>query len=60
MLTAIRWIKKPWDEVKPQMIINCFRKIGALPQDQESEEEEDSFAGLEEHDTCLEELKLVS
>ena len=60
VLPAITWIKKAWDEVKPQMIINCFRKTGALPQDQESEEEEDPFAGLEEHDTCLEELKLVS
>ena len=55
VLTAIRWIKKAWDEVKPQTIINCFRKTGALPQDQESEEEEDLFAGLEEDDTCLEE-----
>ena len=54
VLTAIRWIKKAWDEVKPQTIINCFRKTGALPQDQESEE--DPFAGLEEDDTCLEEL----
>ena len=56
VLTAIRWIKKAWNEVKPQTIINCFRKTGALPQDQESEEEEDPFAGLEEDDTCLEEL----
>jgi len=54
VLTAIRWIKKAWDEVKPQTITNCFRKTGALPQDQESEQ--DPFAGLEEDDTCLEEL----
>ena len=53
VLTAIRWIKKEWDEVKPQTIINCFRKTGALQQDQESE---DPFADLEEDDTCLEEL----
>ena len=53
VLTAIRWIKKEWDEVKPQTIINCFRKTGALPQDQETE---DPFADLEEDDTCLEEL----
>ena len=56
VLTAIRWIKKAWDEVKPQTIINCFRKTGALPQDQRSEEEEDPFAGLDEDDACLEEL----
>ena len=37
--TAIRWIRKVWVKVKPQTIINCFRKTGALPQDQESEED---------------------
>ena len=54
VLTAIRWIKKAWDKVKPQTIINCFRKTGALPQDRESDE--DPFADLEEGDTCLEEV----
>lgn len=54
VLTAIRWIKKAWDEVRPQTIINCFRTTGVLPQDQVSEE--DPFAGLEEDDMCLEEL----
>ena len=54
VLTAIRWIKKAWDEVKRQTIVNCFRKTGSLPQDRESEE--DPFTDLEEDDTCLEEL----
>ena len=39
--------------MKPQTIINCFRKTGALPQNRESE---DPFADLEDDDTCLEEL----
>lgn len=26
VLTAIRWIKKAWNAVQPQTIINCFRK----------------------------------
>ena len=52
VLTAIRWIKKAWDEVKPQTIINCFRKTGALSQNRESE---DPFADLDD-DICLEEL----
>ena len=51
VLTAIRWIKKGKDEVRPQTIINCFRKTGALPQDQGSDEV--SFAGLEEDDMTL-------
>ena len=40
--------------MKPQTIINCFRKTGALPEDRESEE--DPFADLEEDYTCQEEL----
>ena len=54
VLTTIRWIKKAWDEVRPQIIINCFRKAGVLPQDQGSEE--DPFAGLEEDGIGLDEL----
>ena len=54
VLTAIRWIKKAWDGVKLQTIINCFRKTGALLQDQVNEE--DPFTGLEEDNTCLEKL----
>ncbi len=57
VLTAIRWIKKAWEEVTPQTIIICFKTTGALPQDQE--DEEDPFAGLDEDDTScasLEEL----
>ena len=54
VLTAISWIKKSWDAVRPQTIMNCFRKTGALPQDQGSDE--DPFAGLEEDDNGLEEL----
>ena len=46
---AIRWIKKAWEEVTPQTIINCFKTTGALPQDQI---EEDPFAGLDEDDAC--------
>ena len=40
--------------MKPQTIINCFKKTGALPEDRESEE--DPFADLEEDDICQEEL----
>lgn len=57
VLTAIRWIKKAWDAVQPQTIINCFRKTGALPQDVETENEEDPFADIEEEDmSSLDEL----
>ena len=47
-------LRRHWDEVKPQTIINCFRKTGALPEDRASEE--DPFADLEEDYTCQEEL----
>lgn len=47
MLTAIRWIKKAWDVVQPQTIINCFLKTGALPPE-ETENEEDPFVDIEE------------
>ena len=55
VLTAIRWIKKAWDAVQPQTIINCFRKTGALPQDEETESE-DPFADVEEDISSLDEL----
>ena len=50
VLTAIRWIKKAWEAVQPQTIINCFRKTGAIPQDGETESDEDPFADIEEED----------
>ena len=57
VLTAIRWIKKAWEAVQPQTIINCFRKTGALPQDGETESDEDPFADIEEEDiSSLDEL----
>ena len=57
VLTAIRRIKTAWDAVQPQTIINCFRKTGALPQDEETESEEDPFADIEEEDmSSLDEL----
>lgn len=42
-----------WSETSDNFI-NCFRKTGALPQDQECEKY--PFAGLEEDDACLEKL----
>jgi len=48
VLMAIRWIKQAWDEVKPQTVVNCFKLCGALPQEQESDE--DPFEGLGEDD----------
>ena len=50
VLMAIRWIKKAWDEVQPQTIINCFRKTGSLPQNGETESKEDPFADIEDED----------
>ena len=57
VLTAIRWIKMAWDKVKPETVIKCFKRTGAFPEDEESEE--DPFAGLDDdgdEDTCLEDL----
>ena len=28
ILNVIRWISKPWREVKPETITKCFRKAG--------------------------------
>ena len=51
MLMTVSWIKQMWDEIKPQTIINWFKLCGALPQEQESDE--DPFAGLEEDDPLV-------
>ena len=34
-----------WDKVKPETVIKCFKRTGAFPEDEESEE--DPFAGLD-------------
>ena len=46
VLTAIRWIKMACDKVKPETVIKCFKRTGAFPEDEESEE--DPFAGLDD------------
>lgn len=53
VLMAIRWIKRAWDDVKPDTIVNCFRHCGALPLDDAIEE--DPFAGLDDN-AALQEL----
>ena len=31
VLTAIRWIRQAWNDVKPRTIVNCFAHCGAVP-----------------------------
>ena len=53
LLTAIRWIARAWDEVKPETISKCFRKAGVLDQQLSvvtrvgEHEEEDPFQDLD-------------
>ena len=43
---ALEWGKRAWNEVLPDTIVKCFKKIKLYPQ--EMEEEDDKFEGENE------------
>lgn len=45
LLTAIRFVKRAWNDVQRSTIRNCFRSSGAIPK---QEEDVDPFEGLED------------
>ena len=50
LLMDVRWMVSAWEEVRPQIIIKCFRHVGMYPDEQErmnADEDDDSFAGEE-------------
>ena len=40
---AVRWMVSAWEEVKPEVIIKCFKHVGIHPE----ENDDDPFAGEE-------------
>ena len=36
-----------WEEVKPEVIIKCFKYVGMNPKENQAEEDDDPFAGEE-------------
>lgn len=50
LLMAVRWMVSAWEEVRPEIIIKCFRHVGMYPDEQErmnADEDDDPFAGEE-------------
>ena len=48
VLTAIRWIRQAWNDVKPSTIVNCFAHCGAVPIEDDTV---DPFAELLEEES---------
>lgn len=47
LLMAVRWMVSAWEEVKPEVIIKCFKHVGMHPEENHAEEDDDPFAGEE-------------
>ena len=47
LLMAVRWMVSAWEEVKPEVIIKCFKHVGMNPEENQAEEDDDPFAGKE-------------
>ena len=52
VLVAIRWIKAAWEQVKPSVIVNCFKHRGAIPGDTTEDDEQDPFCRYCSRHSC--------
>ena len=46
-LIAVRWMVSAWEEVKPEMIIKCFKHVGMNPEENQAGEDGDPLVGEE-------------
>ena len=44
---AVRWMVSACEEVKPEVIITCFKHVGMNPEENQAEQDDDPFAGEE-------------
>ena len=44
---AVKWMVSAWEEVKPEVIIKCFKHVSMNPEENQAEGDDDPFAGEE-------------
>ena len=47
LLMAVRWMVMAWEEVKPEVIVKCFKHVDLYPEENYNDVDDDPFVGEE-------------